>query len=221
MRRLYHLPLSPFCRKIRLVLAEKKLEVDLVEETVWERRLEFLKLNPAGKVPVLEIDNLSLADSNAIFEYIEEVYPNPMLLPQVSSERAEARRLTFWFDEKFHNDVTSKLLYERVNKRLSNSGQPDSGLIKQGLNGLKFHLNYLNWLLERRRWLAGDEMTIADFAGAGHFSSLDYIGDIDWSRCEAIKNWYVKIKSRPAFRSLLKDYLPGVNPPSHYVDLDF
>ena len=51
MRRLYHQPLSPFCRKIRLVLAEKKIEVELVEEKTWERRIDFLRLNPAGKVP--------------------------------------------------------------------------------------------------------------------------------------------------------------------------
>ncbi len=221
MKCLYHLPLSPFCRKIRLVLAEKKLEVDLIEELVWEGRLDFLRLNPAAKVPVLIIGDLVLSDSTAIFEYLEEVYPFPALLPEGPAERAEARRLTFWFDDKFHSEVTSKLLYQRITKKLSRVGHPDSTIIKAGVKALKFHFEYLDYILERRRWLAGDKMTIADFSGAAHFSTLDYIGDIDWSCSYHIKNWYEKIKSRPAFRSLLSDYLPGFHPPEHYSDLDF
>ena len=218
---LYHLPLSPFCRKIRLVLSEKKLDTDLLEEPVWEKRLDFVRRNPASHVPVLKIDGLIISESNAIFEYIEEVYPQPFLLPQIAVDKVEARRFTYWFDDTFHNSVTSKLLYQRVNKKLSKTGQPDSVLIKSGISALKSHLDYLDKVLEERRWLAGDTMTIADFAGAAHFSTLDYIGDIDWARSESIKSWYAKIKSRPAFRSLLKDYLPGFTPPDHYADLDF
>ena len=149
------------------------------------------------------------------------MYPQPFLLPQIAIDKIEARRFTYWFDDTFHKNVTSKLLYQRVNNKLSKTGQPDSVLIKSGISALKFHVDYLDKVLEERRWLAGDHMTIADFAGAAHFSTLDYIGDIDWSRSESIKNWYAKIKSRPAFRSLLKDYLPGFTPPEHYADLDF
>ena len=221
MRRLYHQPLSPFCRKIRLVLAEKKIEVELVEEKTWERRIDFLRLNPAGKVPVLRMDDLVLAESSAIFEYLEEVYPDPPLLPQTPAERAEARRLEGWFDDKFHNEVTANLLYERVNKRLSKSGYPESARIKEGARNIKYHLDYIGWLMEGRRWLAGDQMSIADFAAAAQLSCLDYIGDVDWNRSEPLKEWYAKVKSRPAFRSVLADLLPGFTPPEHYADLDF
>ena len=65
------------------------------------------------------------------------------------------------------------------------------------------------WLLDQRRWLAGDTMTLADFAAAAHLSCLDYISDVNWNRSEAVKDWYAKIKSRPAFRSLLADAVPG------------
>ena len=129
--------------------------------------------------------------------------------------------MTAWFDDKFNNEVTARLLYERVYKKLARGGQPNSSMIKSGIKGLKFHLDYLDWILERRRWLAGDEMTIADFSGAAHFSTLDYIGDIDWSRSGPIREWYEKIKSRPAFRCLLVDYVPGFVPSKHYADLDF
>ncbi len=221
MRRLYHIPLSPFCRKIRLVLAEKKIEVELVEEKPWEERMDFLRLNPAAQVPMLRMDGLVLADSNAIFEYIEETHPDHPLLPDGAPERAEARRLVAWFDDKFHKEVTANLLYERVYKRLMKSGYPESKKIKEGAKHIKYHLDYIGWLMEGRRWLAGDQMTIADFAAAAQLSSLDYIGDVDWGRNDAMKEWYAKIKSRPAFRSILADLVPGFTPPSHYADLDF
>ena len=74
---------------------------------------------------------------------------------------------------------------------------------------------------DHRRWLAGDAMTLADFAAAAHLSALDYISDVDWNRSEVVKDWYAKIKSRPAFRSILADQVPGFPPPRHYNDLDF
>jgi glutathione S-transferase len=221
MRRLYHLPLSPFCRKVRLILAEKRIEVELVEEKPWERRMDFLRLNPSGKVPVLRIDELTLAESSAIFEYLEETYPDPPLLPRDPAGRAEARRLTAWFDDKFHNEVTANLLYERVNRKLSRSGYPDSEKIKAGMRNIKYHLDYIGWLMDHRRWLAGDELTIADFGAAAQLSCLDYIGDVDWTRSPGLQDWYAKIKSRPAFRSILADLVPGFTPPQHYADLDF
>ena len=221
MRRLYHLSLSPFCRKIRLVLAEKKLEVELVEERPWERRMDFLRLNPAGQVPVLMIDDLTLADSGAIFEYLEETHPEPALLPRDPGLRAEARRLAAWFDDKFHAEVTANLLYERVNKKLAKTGHPDSEKIKAGLRNIRYHLDYIGWLTDRRRWLAGNQLTIADFAAAAHLSALDYVGDVDWARNESVHSWYARIKSRPAFRSILADLVPGFSPPQHYADLDF
>jgi glutathione S-transferase len=221
MRRLYHLPLSPYCRKIRLVLAEKRIEVELMEEKPWERRMDFLRMNPAGQVPVLRIDDLVLADSGAIFEYLEETCPEPPLLPANPAGRAEARRLTAWFDDKFHNEVTANLLYERVNRKLSRSGYPDSEKIKAGMRNIKYHLDYIGWLMDHRRWLAGDQLTIADFAAAAQLSCLDYIGDVDWTRSAGLQEWYAKIKSRPAFRSILADLVPGFSPPQHYADLDF
>ena len=221
MRRLYHQPLSPFCRKIRLALAEKKIEVELVEERPWERRMDFLRLNPAGRVPVLKIGDLVLADSTAIFEYLEETHPEPALLPKSPGARAEARRLAAWFDDTFHHEVTANLLYERVNKRLAKTGHPESERIKAGTRNIKYHLDYIGWLMDHRKWLAGDQLTIADFSAAAQLSCLDYIGDVDWERNAGLHEWYAKIKSRPAFRSILADLVPGFTPPQHYADLDF
>ena len=221
MARLFHVPLSPHCRKVRLSLAEKKIEVELVEERYWEKDPDFLRRNPAGKVPVLRLDGIMMSESAAICEYIEETRPEPSLLPSDSVQKLEVRRLVSWFDDKFHHEVPSKLLYERVNKKMMKAGYPDSKNVKAGAKAIKFHLGYMTWLLDHRRWLAGDNMTLADFAAAAHLSALDYISDVDWNSCPEVKDWYAKIKSRPAFRSILADQVPGFTPPRHYNDLDF
>lgn len=221
MIRLFHVPLSPFCRKVRLSLAEKRLEVELVEEKYWEPSPDFMRRNPAGKVPVLKMDGLTMAESAPICEYIEEKHPNPSLMPAGAEDRFEVRRLVSWFDDKFHHEVTSKLLYERVNKKVMGAGYPDSKNVKAGAKAIKYHLDYMGWLLDQRRWLAGNEMSLADFAAAAHLSSLDYIRDVDWNRNANVKDWYAKIKSRPAFRSILADQVSGFLPPAHYTDLDF
>ncbi len=221
MFRLYHVPLSPFCRKVRLVLAEKRLEVELVEEKYWEQSADFLRRNPAGKVPVLRHDTQWMSESTAICEYLDEVYPEPKLIPSDPDARYEVRRLVAWFDDKFHHEVTSKLVYERVNKKVSGQGFPDSRNVKEGAKRIKYHLDYIAWLLDHRRWLAGNEMSLADFTAAAHLSALDYISDVDWNRSAVVKDWYAKIKSRPAFRSILADQVPGFPPPKHYNDLDF
>ncbi|MCB1310441.1 MAG: glutathione S-transferase family protein [Sedimentitalea sp.] len=221
MARLFHVPLSPFCRKVRLSLAEKKIDVELVEERYWEADPDFLRRNPAGKVPVIRLDGKLMAESAAICEYIEETRPTPPLMPADPEGRYEVRRLVGWFDDKFHHEVTAKLLYERVNKKVMGSGYPDSRNVKDGARAIKYHLDYMAWLLDHRRWLAGDAMSLADFAAAAHLSALDYISDVDWNRSGVVKDWYAKIKSRPAFRSILADQIPGFRPPAHYADLDF
>ncbi len=221
MAKLYHFPLSPFCRKVRLVLAEKRIDCALVEERYWQKDLDFLRRNPAGKVPVLRIDGMTLSESTPICEYLEEKYPEPCLMPKSITGRYETRRLVAWFDDKFHQEVTSKLLYERVHKKVMGQGYPDSRNVKDGAKAIKFHLDYLAGLLDARRWLAGDIMTLADFAAAAHLSALDYISDVDWNRHEVVKDWYAKIKSRPAFRSILADQVSGFPPPVQYADLDF
>ncbi|KPP86515.1 MAG: glutathione S-transferase [Rhodobacteraceae bacterium HLUCCO07] len=221
MAKLYHVPLSPFCRKVRLSLAEKKIECELIEERYWEQDPDFLRRNPAGKIPVLKIDGMILSESAAICEYLEETRPDVPLLPRDPVGRFEVRRLVGWFDDKFHREVTANLVYERVNKKVMKQGYPDSKNVKTGSQKIKYHLDYMAWLLDQRRWLAGDVLTLADFAAAAHLSALDYISDVDWNRSEVVKDWYAKIKSRPAFRGILADQVPGFPPPAHYADLDF
>ncbi|HIC66829.1 MAG: FtsZ-binding protein FzlA [Paracoccus sp. (in: a-proteobacteria)] len=219
--RLYHSTLSPFCRKVRLVLAEKKIEVELVEEKYWENPPDLKRRNPAGKLPVLRFRGTMLAESQAIVEYIDEVVSESPLMPRGALDRHEVRRLCAWFDDKFNSEVTQPILNERVWKKILRSGYPDSRAVKDGLRAIKEHMDYLAGLLEDRRWLAGGAMSLADFTAAAHFSCLDYISDVDWDRSEVLRDWYATIKSRPAFRGVLADQVPGIQPAPHYAELDF
>jgi glutathione S-transferase len=222
MRSLYHLPLSPFARKVRLVLAEKRLPFELRIEKVWERRPEYIDLNPAGTVPTLVEDNgMVIPDSAVICEYLEEAYPDTGLLGRNLIERIETRRLVAWFDIKFFNEVTHNLLWEKTMKQAQRLGAPDAGALRAGYANLKQHLAHLGYLAERRRFLAGGQLTLADFAAAAQLSALDFIGDVDWASAPAAKEWYARIKSRPCFRAVLADRVNGMTPPPHYADLDF
>ncbi len=222
MRILHHFPLCPFSRKVRLVLAEKKIDFEVELERPWENRPEFLELNAAGEVPVLvEEAGTILADGTAIAEYLDELHRDPPLLPADPQGRAEVRRLVGWFDGKFHREVTLAMVGEKVVKRLGQSGEPDSRLIRAGYAAIHRHLEYLGWLTERRTWLAGSHFTLADITAAAHLSCVDYLGDVPWDSHGGARDWYARVKSRPSFRALLADQLPGLHPARHYADLDF
>lgn len=204
------------------MLGEKRLPFELMMERVWERRPDYLAVNPAGTVPMLVEENgLSIPNSSVICEYLEEAYPDTPLLGRTLAERVEVRRLVAWFDEKFASEVTQNLLHEKVMKRIAGRGNPDGNALRAGYANIRYHMSYLDWLAETRKWLAGPTLSLADFAAAAHLSCLDFINDVDWSKAPAAKDWYARMKSRPCFRALLNDRVTGIVPPDHYADLDF
>lgn len=230
MLTLFHHPLSPVSRYIRLILGEYGMAVRLAEERFWDRREEFLLLNPAGEIPVLVADGLPPVPGTAIIaEYIEETLPASesvdRLLPAEVAERVEVRRLASWFNDKFHTEVSGPLVLERVFKRYmrqeQGGGSPDSETLRVARHNIRYHLAYLGWLVRTRDWLAGERLSLADLAAAAHLSVADYLGEVPWSEDEAAKHWYARVKSRPSFRPLLAESVAGVAPATHYADLDF
>lgn len=212
---------SPFSRKIRVIMGEKKMLFVLREEEPWNLSQEFYKLNPAGELPIFIYDGNVLSGNNAICEFLEETSKDHKLLPATPKDRAEVRRLTEWFDVKFFRDVYRNIVYEKVHKRFALGKAPDSNVLKTGYNNLSFHLEYLDWLAEQNNYLAGDMFSLADISAAAHLSILDYLGDIPWDEFKNAKLWYSKIKSRPSFKDILKDNIRGILPARSYADLDF
>jgi glutathione S-transferase len=206
---------------VRVTLAEKGLEFQPAIEQPWRRREEFLALNPAGDVPVLVEEDGQVLVGGSICEYLEQVYGRPPLMPAEPHACAEIRRLVEWFELKFDREVTENLVGEKVIKRVSNLGQPSGLAIRAGLANIHYHLDYIAYLAERRTWLGGDNFSQADIAAGSQLSAVDYCGLVPWDDHPEAKDWYARIKSRPSFRALLADFVPGVPPPPHYADLDF
>ncbi|MGF1549688.1 MAG: glutathione S-transferase family protein [Sphingomonadaceae bacterium] len=223
MWQLYQFPLCPFSRKIRLVMGEKGIAHRLVRESPWERRDEFVDLNPAGRTPVLvdEERGTTLIDSDAIAEYLEETVEQAQMIPGTAQARAEVRRLAAWFDEELHAEVTAPLMEERMKKRLVSRDPPDTGVLRAAMRAANAHLDYIDYLLDHRRWLAGPVLSLADLAAAAQLSVADYLGGIDWRGHEQTANWYAVMKSRPSFRPLLSERMEVISPPAHYDKVDF
>lgn len=223
MWQVHQYPLCPFSRKIRLALNEKGVAYDLVRENPWEQRDAFLDVNPAGQTPVMvngESDAV-LVDSVAIIEYFEETVAKMPLLGGTAAERAETRRLISWFDHKFWQEVTLPLLTERMFKRLVHRASPDATQLREAIKAANLHLDYIDYLLDHRRWLGGPTYGLADIAAAAQISVSDYLGGIDWRGHAQSKQWYSALKSRPAFRPLLAERMEVIAPPTHYDKLDF
>jgi glutathione S-transferase len=230
MLTLFHHPFCPHSRFVRLVLGEYGLSVRAVEERVWERRQEFLVLNPACTTPVLvEEGHPAIPGAAIIAEYLDETRGAELgerrLLPLESGARVEVRRLTNWFNDKFFAEVSGPLTMERLYKRQmpasAGGGSPETGAIRAGRHNVRYHLAYIGWLVRTRDWLAGRRMSYADLAAAAHLSAVDYLGDVPWDEDEAAKTWYARIKSRPSFRPMLTETLAGIPPSKTYADLDF
>jgi glutathione S-transferase len=230
MATLFHHPLCPHSRFVRLVLEEFGMEAELVEERAFERRVEFLKLNPAGTTPVFIEDQVGpVPGASVIAEYLDETRGLALgehrLLPLDPRGRIEVRRLVEWFNGKMFAEVTGYLVTEKVFKRFmpadQGGGPPDMSAIRAARSNIRYHLAYIGWLMANRKWLAGDRLSYADLAAAAQLSAADYLGDVPWQENETAKNWYARVKSRPSFRALLADRVPGMEAAEHYQDLDF
>lgn len=218
---LIHHSSSPQSRKMRLIMAEKKMLFVLKEEEPWNLSENTRLINPAEDLPILVFDGNVISGNYAITEYLEESNPQYKLLPENLKERAEARRIMDWFDTKFYNEVYKYIVAEKIIKRFHLKQAPNSRILKAGLNNLKYHMEYVEYLADKNNYLAGKELTMADLTVAAHLSIIDYLGDIDWDEYKNAKLWYAKIKSRPSFRDILKDNIRGIHASPHYSNLDF
>src|SRR3546814_14743817 len=103
-------------------------------------------------------------------------------------------------------------------KRFLKLGTPNSGAIRAGLANIHYHLEYIAWLSDRRRWLAGDAFSRADIVAAAELSAVDYIGDVTWAEHGGAQDWYARVKSRSEERRVGTEGLSRCNSgggPSH------
>ena len=223
MLTLYHHPICPLSRQIRVFLKELDTEFTMVKEDYWLRRKEFIEINPAGSLPVIEIDKISpiLVGNYSIIEYMVEKFDDFYFMPKSIEERALVRKYIAWFNDKFYREVSKILIDEKMIRLLMHVGGPRSAFIRAAKTNLNQHFKLISDYLEKRSYIALEKLSCADIVAAAHISIVDYFGEINWESWPLIKEWYAIIKSRPAFQTILKDRVAGFIPPAHYSDLDF
>lgn len=222
MRELYHYPLDPFGRTARIYLQEKTLEYQEIEECPWNRKKVFSENHVFSDLPTLiENDSTILEGCYPIVEYIEQAYRSNSLLGDSLKAKAEVRRVSSLFNVNFFADVTNNIIFEKVIKKYVSKSSPDSASIRKGNSNIRQYFDYISWLTNRRNWLAGEEFSLADISAAAQVSCLDYVAAIEWESYPEVKDWYVRIKSRPSFRDILRDRIVNVIPPTFYSELDF
>lgn len=214
MRRLIHLLMSPPCRFARLALGEKRLSFHSAVAT-----------DPSLHLPeLIDLDGTTVTGIWAIVDHLEGYYPERPLVPEDPKQRSEALRLLDWTMTKFYGEVTNRIVFEKAPHNQTGSLQqrpPRMDVVRIGRKALTDHLPELETLCEERGYMAGREVSLADLALAAHLSALDYFGEVPWQENNGILEWYLRMKSRPSFRPLLSDRLPGQPPAPHYAELDF
>lgn len=222
MKKLYHYPICPLSRQVRVLLRELDIAFSMIKEDYWQKNREFLNLNPAGTLPILEEPyGLAVAGIYPIIEYLHEKYPNFSFMDEEAEINCEIRRLLSWFNDKLYREVTRVLIHEKVIRLMLQLGGPRTEYLRAIKTNQSTHLNYISSLLNHRSFLASEQISCADIAGACHISVLDYFGCINWDQWPNIKHWYAIIKSRPSMQTLWQDRIAGFTPSATYADLDF
>ena len=222
MYKLYYLPLHTLCRAANLVLGEKAINFSTINEPIWNRRIEFLRINPEASLPVIiDSKGITIVGVLNLIEYLDENKVGINLMGIDSISRLEVRRIFRWVEFKMHREVVDNIIEERVFKKITGKGEPSSEALKAGRINLDNHLKYFEWLLKKRTYLAGEFFSAADIIYSATLSSLDYLGEVDWIKFQYSKKWYAQIKSRPSFRVLLNEKIYDIAPPKYYNDLDF
>lgn len=214
MRRLVHLVFQPASRLVRLMLGEKRLVADPHQSDDTHMHMPVFT----------DLDGTEVTGLWAIVDHLEGNYPEIPLVPDDAMGRGEALRWLDWTATVFEPQVTHKIVAEKANPRFTGAptrSTPDMDVIRTGRERLRELIPVLGTVMDERGNLAGRTASIADLALAAHLSALDYFGEVPWDANTGLREWYMRMKSRPSFRSLLADRVPGQPPIKYYADLDF
>ncbi len=220
MNKLFHYFLCPSSRFIRIILIEKKIDFDLFIENFSDPTEDYLFKNPAGFFPVLNTSfNENIVGSLVIVEYLQNLMLPPTLM--IKKNENEIRRLLFWFETNFKNEIIIPLLKEKVFKRFEKNSVPSSHVIRTARSNLKYHMQYFNYLIKEHDFFVDDNLSYVDLFYGASLTVLDYIDELNFFEFEKLKNLYSIVKSRPSFKKILADRIIGVNPHSDYLKLDY
>lgn len=230
MLSLYH---HQFCAKSRLasiLLLESGINYNSIPINFWAEKKKLLSIDPIGELPILTGVIGSEMPSGAeviagiypIIEYIFDLTPDFHLVPSSAQEKALMRKMIYWINSRFEQEVTKYIINEKFIKLVTGDKDgPRTEFIRAAKINLAHHLNYLLSFVEANGNIASRQISAADICLASHISILDYFAEINWEKSSFLKEWYVSIKSRPSFRKILADRISLIHPPAYYEDPDF
>ncbi len=201
---LYGAPLSPFVRKVRLLLAEKGLDYQLEAIAPFGQPAWYREISPLGRIPALRDGDLALADSSVICQYLEERYPEP---PNLQGDARQPRS----------GALAGKIrrLRDRSPGHADDLPQPDTrpamgqaceeNDVRRALEEkLPAHFDYLENHLDGRAFFVGERLTLADLAIASQLVNLRHAGEnLDEQRWPALAAHFARMLERPAMQALL------------------
>ena len=211
--KLYVFPPSPRSFKVLAVASFLDLEhetrvVDLGKGE--QRRPDYAAINPNLKVPALEENGFRLWEANAILQYLAEKRPDGGLLPRDPGRRAQMVQWQFW-DLAHWEPATAPVLLERCIKPLLGLGEPVAAEIERGLEGFARVAPILDGQLASTRFLAGPDLTVADFS-IGAILNLSEMAGLPVDDYPSLRRWHDELSALPAWRQAMVS--PPCNPPA-------
>jgi len=187
---------SPFARKVRIVLAEKKIDYELELDNPWKPDAKTPAFNPLGKVPVLVLDDgTTLFDSRVIAEFLDSASPIARLLPAESRERIEVRRWEALADGVLDAGVLARLENQRESKT------KNAAWIDRQMGKVRAGLAAMDEGLGDKLWCTGNSYTLADIAVGACLGWLDFrYPKLDWKKERPnLARLFAKLSERPSF----------------------
>ncbi len=200
--------LSPFVRKVRVVLAEKNQDYKLDQVNVFSPPPEFLAISPLKRIPVLRDTDLpepnTLPDSSIICDYLEHKFPEPALYPRDPFQRARA----LWFEEYADSAVAQAfgagLFFERIVKKMLRQTTDESVCAATLEKKVPPLCEYLNAEIGDKEYLVGNAFSIADIAIGTMYVNFQHAGEaIDAGRWPKLAAYIKRLHARPSFAAVI------------------
>jgi glutathione S-transferase len=207
MPTLYGANASPFVRKVRVALAEKKVPYDQEPLVPFNVSPEYRKISPLGKIPAWRDGNVTLADSSVICAYLERTHPEPRLYPAEPYEYARALWFEEWADGGFVTVVGPKIFFRKIVAPLFLKQPVDEAAIAKAVDeDLPPYLDYLEGEVREGKPLVGNAFSIADIGVGTQFVNLHHAGvRTDARRWPKTARWVEQTLARPSFRALVEE----------------
>jgi glutathione S-transferase len=187
---------SPYVRKVRIVLAEKKIEYEFELDSPWSPGSNVPNINPLGKIPVLVLDEeTTLFDSRVISEYLDNVAPNNKLMPAPNRDRTEVKR---W--EALADGICDAAALTFLERKRPTERQDVDWITRQESKLIR-GLEYMAEQLGEHAWCMGTHFSLADIASGCALGYLAFrFPEIDWSvKHPNLARLYDKLMQRQAF----------------------